>query len=117
MNTLYKTDGKLYLNEYMKLDLTANRVLNMLISIMVEDTNLVSLSKTKLLKIIEYTGYTESTIRKALVRLNKSGLAERTNKRGQYIINPAFAVKGEESHIWFIYSKVEIKLKTLRETR
>ncbi len=111
------TDSKLYNGAHMELDLTARKILGVMLRLMGTDTNLVSMNTKKIAIVSKDTGYSESTIRKALVRLNKCGLAEKTDKRGKYIVNPTFATKGDTNNAHYMYEKIEIKLRTLKETR
>ena len=76
-----------------------------------DDTNLLQIGGNTLLAITTSSGYSEKAIRNSLSKLNKAGLCERTNLRGEYIVNPLFAVAGNEDSVWNAYSKVEADLK------
>lgn len=108
-------NGSMYVDCYMNLDGTAKHVINAILKYMGDDSNLIQIGGDTLNAIIELTEYNEGTIRKAMVRLNKFGLAEKTNLRGEYIVNPSFAVKGNEKLVWDTYGSIENSLKEYRE--
>lgn len=105
-----KVYGKMYADVYLGLDNTAKTVLGAILPV-VDDDNLVQIGGRTLQFVLETTGYEENTVRKQLVKLNKSGILEKTNLRGEYILNPAFAVAGDEDEAWKMYGIVEMVLR------
>ena len=102
-----KVNGSLYVDCYMNLDGTAKHVINAILKYMDNDTNLIQIGGDTLQAIIDLTEYNEGTIRKAMVRLNKFSIAEKTNLRGEYIVNPLFAIKGNDISVWNTYRSLE----------
>lgn len=99
--------GSMYSDEYMKLDNTAKTVLDSILKYISNGTNIIHIGGDTLVSMCKFTGYQEQTIRKAIVRLNDSCILEKTTIRGEYIVNPLFAYKGDESRVWLSYSEVE----------
>lgn len=104
---IFKVSGSMFKEHYKLLDNTSRNVLNNLFVVMERDMNLVHIGGDTLDKLERLTGYSEGTIRKAMVVLNKFHLAEKTSLRGEYIINPMLAVKGDERMVWEMYNKIE----------
>lgn len=109
--------GRMYADEYMKLDNTAKTVLDSILKYISNGTNIIHIGGDTLIAMCKFTGYQEQTIRKAIVRLNDSSILEKTTIRGEYMVNPLFAYKGEESRVWFSYSQIEKELKLKREDK
>lgn len=105
-DVIFKVGGDMFKEHYKFLDNTSKNVLNNLFVVMERDMNLVHIGGSTLSRLVELTGYNEGTIRKAMVVLNKFHLAEKTSLRGEYIINPLLAVKGDENLVWNVYRKV-----------
>ena len=110
-DVILKAGGSMFCNQFMDIDNTSRKVLNNLFLEIEKDTNLVQIGGATMTSLVGRTGYSEGTIRKAMVVLNKFKLAEKTNLRGEYIVNPLFAVKGNEELVWQVYGKIEKKLQ------
>lgn len=104
-------DGSMYNDNYMDIDNTAKTVLDGILKYMTSGTNLIHIGGEQLQSIISFTGYTEGTVRKAVVRLNASNIVEKTTIRGEYIVNPLFAYKGDNDRVWLSYKSIEEELK------
>ena len=112
-----KTNGTMYRDDYEPLDLTAKNVLSALLVFMDTHANTIQIGGDTLEELLKRTKYSEGTIRKALVRLNKIGLAEKTGLRGEYIVNPLFAIKGSEDKVWDMYKLIEVQRTLSQGTR
>jgi len=106
-----KIDGSMYSEVFMKLGGTEMKVLLEILKHIESNTNLLQIGGDTLLAITVSSGYSEKVVRNSLSKLNKSGLCERTNLRGEYIVNPIFAVSGCEDSVWRMYANVEASLK------
>jgi len=105
-----KTAGSLYKNEYVLLGHTAKQILAAILKYMEADLNTIHIGGETLKNIMEYTGYNEQVIRNHLRELYP--LIEKTRQiRGEYIINPTFAVKGSEQAVWDFYRTLEYKIE------
>ena len=107
---LLKVDGSMFNNQYMDIGSTSRIVLSNLFRLMDKDTNLIQIGGETLTDICMNTKYSEGTVRKAMVELNKFKLAEKTDLRGEYIINPLLAIKGNEFAVFDTYKMIEKSL-------
>lgn len=102
-----RTDTELYRCLYIPLGSTAKRILESIFEYMAEDMNTIQVGGDTLEAIMLMTGYSEKTVRNQLVELNKLGLLESTDLRGEYIVNPVLAYKGNEYRVWEMYKVIE----------
>ncbi len=111
MNLEIKVNGTMYSGVFMKLGGTEMKVLLEILKHIEPNTNLLQIGGDTLLAITVSSGYSEKVVRNSLSKLNKSGLCERTSLRGEYIVNPVFAIAGCEDSVWGMYQKIEADLK------
>ena len=111
MGLVINTNGSMYSDVFLKLGGTEMKVLLEILKHIDDGTNLVQIGGEYLLLIMINSGYSEKAIRNSLSKLNKVGICERTNLRGEYIVNPLFAVAGSEESVWRMYSRIENDLK------
>ena len=110
LDVVLKVNGKMYNEVYVNLRHTDKNVLSAMLKYMDNDLNTIQVSGDTLVALMGYTGYQMQTTRDSVVRLQKCKLVEGTGLRGEYIVNPLFAVKGNEDKIWEHYKKLnEIK--------
>ena len=100
-----KVDGSLYREYFMSVGQTSKNVMLAILKYMDDDMNTIQVNGDTLDAIIDHTGYNKQVVRNQLVKLKP--LIERTNLRGEYIVNPMFAVKGNKDKVWKMYSKIE----------
>jgi len=109
-DVMLKVNGTIYMSEYVKLGQTAKTVISGLLKHMNNDTNLFYVGGDTLKKLVAHTGYSDATIRNQVSKIVKTNLIEHTSLRGEYIVNPLFAVKGDEKLVWKSYERIEIEL-------
>ena len=100
-----KVDGELYKDYFIAAGQTSKNVMLAILKYMDDDMNTIQVNGDTLDAIIEHTGYNKQVVRNQLVKLQP--LIEKTSLRGEYIVNPMFAVKGDEKKVWNIYKKME----------
>ena len=107
---ILKTDGSLYQKEFVRVGQTSKNIMLAILKYMEEDLNTIIISGETLKFIMQHTGYTEQVIRNHLRELYP--LIEKTRQiRGEYIVNPLFAIKGSEHAVWEFYSSLQHKLE------
>jgi len=62
-------------------------------------------------------GVQDSSIRDAVSRMKKLFVVESTAVRGEYIVDPLIAYKGDQDKVWDNYSKIEMELRKLKEEK
>lgn len=102
-----RTETQMYKDVYMVLDKIAKRVYDAVIHYMTEDLNTIQPQGEVLDGLVLMTGYEKNTVQKAVGRLSKLGLVEKTDLRGEYIVNPMVAYKGNEYRVWEMYRVIE----------
>jgi len=101
--------SKLYKDVFSNLGNTSKRVMLVILSYMENDLNTIQVGGEVLDAMSKHTGYGAQTIRNQLAKLYP--LLEKTNLRGEYIVNPLFAVKGNEESVWKFYRGLEDTLE------
>ena len=105
-NVEIKTKGKLYNNYFIGLNKTQKNIMTIVLQLMEKDLNTITFLGDTLKEIMDKTGYTENTIRKNLSLLYP--LIEPTKQSTrEYIVNPMFAIRGDEAKIWKMYGSIE----------
>lgn len=104
-----RVNSDLYKDSYMKLDKTAKNVLDTMFVYIDKDTNLIQIGGETLDSLCDYSGLSESTVRKALVRLQDCDLVVKSYLKGEYQINPRLAYKGDEREVWRTTQDIEHK--------
>lgn len=76
------------------------------------DTNIINLVGDDLISICKEANVSKQQVRNATSRLVKLHLLESTKTlRGEYVVNPSFAWKGNEGRVWRFYEKLELQAK------
>ena len=76
------------------------------------DTNLITLLGATLSIIIDELAVSKQQVRNATSNLAVLHLLEPTRTlRGEYIVNPSLAWKGNEDKVWKFYTKFEFQLR------
>ena len=92
---------------YQKLRSDDRAVLDSLLQYANNDTNQLMLGGATLDAVIGTTGYTEATIRNCIVSLVKQTFIMKTPIQTELLINPTFAIKGNELAVWKFIQSVE----------
>ena len=100
-----KVAGSLYKTYFISIGQTSKNVMLAILKYMDDDMNTIQVGGDTLTAISEHCGYNDQVIRNQLKKLFP--LLEKTNLRGEYIVNPQFAVKGNEELVWDMYNKIE----------
>ena len=101
-----KASGSLYQDKFVGLGKTEKNILLSLIRLMDDDMNTVQVGGDTLEEVCRETGYGKQVVRNKLGSLYP--LLEKTGLRGEYIVNPLFAIKGNETSVWKVYHKIEL---------
>lgn len=101
-----KVKNDIYCNEYIGLGKTDKCVIAAVLMLIENDMNTIFIGGDTLDELSSITGYNAQTIRDSVVRLSRLFLLERTSVRGEYIVNPLFAVKGNEKSVWDVYGRI-----------
>jgi len=106
-----KVHGELYNKLFVRVGHTAKNIMLAILECMDDDMNTVQIGGDTLKQIKKITMYSEQTIRDNLRVLHP--IIEKTGQiRGEYIVNPTFAIKGSEELVWLNYTRIN-KLKSL----
>jgi len=106
-----KVHGELYNKLFVRVVHTAKNIMLAILECMDDDMNTIQIGGDTLKQIKKITMYSEQTIRDNLRVLHP--IIEKTGQiRGEYIVNPTFAVKGSEELVWLNYTRIN-KLKSL----
>ena len=107
-----KRKGNLYKKVLPKLRTDDKKILFSLLTFMTDNTNHIIVAGDTMQAVIKDTGFAEQTIKDSLSRLNKKGLIQGSKKLlpFEYIINPLFAIKGNERDIWEFQHNIECQL-------
>jgi len=97
----------LYKTVYSPLTAGVKVVLQAILSYTDSGTNLISIGGDTLEAIAEQTRFTKEGVRNAVAILKKANLIESTGLRGEYIVNPMFAIRGDYLEAWGSYQKIE----------
>lgn len=108
-----KTKGSLYRDKFTSLSDGEKKVLMALLDFCDNDLNTIQVGGDVANAIEDTYSIKVKTIRNVLPKLYP--IVEKTHLRGEYIINPMFAVKGNEDSVWRMYSKIESELKVLQD--
>jgi len=109
-----RVHGELYNNAFVRVGHTAKNVMLAILECMDDDMNTIQIGGDTLKKLKKITRYSEQTIRDNLRVLHP--MLEKTGQiRGEYIVNPTFAVKGSEELVWMNYTRIN-KNKQLENT-
>ena len=99
------TDGELYKDYFIQVGQTSKNVMLAILKYMECDLNTICVGGDTLDLLVGHTGYSEQTIRDNLRKLHP--MLEKTGVRGEYIVNPMFATKGNEKAVWDMYEEIE----------
>lgn len=102
--------SELYNTEYKNLSHTSKKVLESVFKFMTVNMNTINIGGDTLKSMIDYSGYSEKTIRNQVSEICKTKILEHTSNRGEYIVNPLIAYKGDYKEVWRTYGEVEIQL-------
>jgi hypothetical protein len=86
-------------------------VLLAIIHLCSDSLNTIFIGGNTLKELSKETGFTEPSIRNAVTKLKLSKLIEPTLLRGEYIVNPLYAIKGSCSLVWRNYQRIEGQLR------
>lgn len=107
-DVLVKVQGSLYHKFFVPMGKTEKNVLLSMLTLIDDDLNTIQVGGDTLTELVNLTGYNEQSIRNKLRNLHP--LIEKTSLRGEYIVNPLFAVKGSETQVWNNYKRIENEL-------
>ena len=108
VNVQLKQNSKMY-SEYMN-DIGGKdkAVLDSMLRHMQFNMNTITMNGDTLRNVISDTKLSVQQIRNAVSRLKKTSLIEASGLlRAEYIVNPAFAFKGNENMAWKAYTQME----------
>ena len=92
------------------------KVMLAILKLMAKDLNVITIGGKTLLEIMDETGMSESHIRNSVSKLKSLFLIEPTGVlRGEYIVNPTFAIKGDIRKVWRFYGELENKTRRLKD--
>lgn len=107
-----KTKGSLYRDKFTSLSDGEKKVLMAILDFCDNDLNTIQVSGDVATAMEDAYNIKIKTIRNVLPKLYP--IVEKTHLRGEYIVNPLFAVKGSEDSVWRMYNKIESELKVLK---
>ena len=109
---LYTINPESPLNQlYRKLTAGEKAVLQSLLKFCSDHVNLIHIGGETLEALCLDTGYTSTSIRNAVTKIKRAHLIEPTGLKGEYIINPLYAIKGNYSSVWRTYQVIESQLR------
>lgn len=115
LDVALKVNGDMYKSVYASLRHTDKNVLSAILKYMDNDMNTINIGGETLVALIDYTLYKPQTVRDSVVRLQKNKLVESTGVRGEYIVNPLYAVKGNEAAVWALYKTINEDQRVVNE--
>lgn len=104
-DVMIKTTSLLYQDKFVGLGKTEKNVLFGMIRLMEDDMNTIQVGGDTLEQLCVDTGYSKQVIRNKLGSLYP--LIEKTSLRGEYVINPLFAIKGNPDKVWKTYELID----------
>ena len=107
-NILLKVNSTAY-QSYINLRSDDKSIMDSLLYLMGNNTNHLILLGDTLEALVEQCGYSKGTIRATIPRLTRLHLISKGTLPGEYIINPLFAIKGNECEIWKFLQTIEYK--------
>lgn len=113
-NIILKTSSSYY-GIYLDLRSDDKAILDTLLYVAGTNTNQFIANGDTLTQIVTKSGYAESTIRNALVRLSKEHLINPLTLPHEYMINPLLAIKGTECEVWKFIQTVEFNGEVPKE--
>ena len=105
-NIILKTSSSYY-DTYLDLRSDDKAIFDTLLYVANTNTNQFIANGDTLNQIVLKSGYAESTIRNALVRLSKIHLINPLTLPHEYMINPLLAIKGSECEVWKFIQTIE----------
>lgn len=106
-------ESTIYNNEFTSLTSGVKVVMLAIGHYATDNRNLIHLGGDTIKAVAEETGYTVPSVRNAITALNKCGIIEPTGLKGEYIINPMFALKGDYRAVWKFYQAIESQRRIL----
>ena len=107
-------DSSLYNNVFTSLTSGVKVVMLAIGHYATDNKNLIHLGGDTIKAVAEETGFTVPSVRNAITALNKCGIIEPTGLKGEYIINPLFALKGNFYAVWKFYQAIEAQRRILK---